>query len=161
MVSNVLDKLHLELQGVEARLRIDDQCYAMTTMRLCMSCGRKHPGTAKKCHPCKSSTLYHEHCTTQSRIAEYFAVMSRSHLWPSVAPFKQCSVYDLVGRFASARKDRKHTCDAGSQCPLHRELESLYERVKGIVDHAKGVRLDRQAETCKWSEAEMRSPLQH
>lgn len=140
-VSQILHRLHRELQSVEGLLRGQVKGYEMTD-RLCMGCGRRLPATAKKCHPCYNESLQQEHCTNQTRIAEYFAVLGRSELWPSVAPFQKCTISELANRFARAKDDRQHQCDAGLDCPLQNELERLSEKVDRIIENIKGVPLD-------------------
>lgn len=54
--------------------------------RLCMVCERRLLAEVKKCHPCYNSILQ-EYYTSQTRIAEHFAVLRRCELWPSSGPF--------------------------------------------------------------------------
>jgi hypothetical protein len=140
-VSQILDKLHRELQSVEGRLRHQERGYEMGG-RLCMSCGRRLPATAKQCRPCYNSTPQDEYCTNQTRIAEYFAVLRRSGLWPSLGPFQKCTISELANRFSRAKDDQQHQCSAGVDCPLRRALEGLSESVDQIVKDIRGVSLD-------------------
>lgn len=132
-------KLHLELQSVESLLR-QGGGFAMNS-RLCTDCGRRLPATAKKCHPCYCSTLQDEYCTSQTRIAEYFAVLSKCELWPSLGPFQKCTVLELVERFDCLKEDNQHQCSVKLDCPLARALERLKAKVDRIVKNTRGIAL--------------------
>ncbi|KAK3906043.1 hypothetical protein C8A05DRAFT_12187 [Staphylotrichum tortipilum] len=141
-VSQTLDKMHEELQLVEASLQLENRG-SRTGCRLCQNCGRRLPPAAKKCSSClNSSGLQVSYCTCQTRVAEYFAVLRRCNLWPSVRPFKECTISELANRFARAEDDRLHRCNAGRDCALRKALERLSERVDKIVSDVAGVSLD-------------------
>lgn len=53
-IEKLLHQIHAELQSVEGRLRDNKKCYVMQSL-VCMCCGRTHPSSARKCHPCSIS----------------------------------------------------------------------------------------------------------
>jgi len=89
-----------------------------------------------------TSRLQDEYCTSQTRIADYFAILARNGLWPSLEPFGERIVFELADRFARAMDDRKHQCHAGADCPLRRALEGLSHNVNRIVEDVEGVSPD-------------------
>jgi len=126
-IQRILDVLETELQYVEHYLRGNSRCYD-TWQLLCTQCGRGLPGGAKKCHPCRNTELSTKYCTSETRVAEYFVVLRKAELWPTLGPFAACSVSDISFRFASARKDVRHTCEAGDSCPLVTSLKLLSKK---------------------------------
>merc|ERR1712000_264546 len=86
-ISNVLEKIHVELQAVEGRLQGQKAAYDMA-YRLCPPCGRLHPANANQCRPCRNADLRDALCTHGLRIAEFFACLRESNLWPSVRVFE-------------------------------------------------------------------------
>jgi ribosomal protein L40E len=127
-IQGMLRQLHIITQSVETTLRQNKSGYEMQR-QVCMNCGRTPPMEARKCHPCNNPTLYQRYCTFESRVAEYFAILAKEELWPSVTPFEICSLSDLVLRLTCAKNDVKHSCVAGSRCPLNSELGQLCDRV--------------------------------
>lgn len=105
----------------------------------CEICGRLHPLDAKKCHPCNNKDLKRKECTKESRIAEYFHVLRQVELWPSVEPFKTCSVKDVVFRFSCTEQDLRHQCAAGLDCPLRIVLQTQRERLRQTFDTVEGL----------------------
>ncbi|KAF2185899.1 hypothetical protein K469DRAFT_738836 [Zopfia rhizophila CBS 207.26] len=116
-IKRTLGKLEAELQSVETLLREYRRCYE-TSQLICVNCGRTLPEEAKKCHPCRNSLLPPKYCTSETRIAEYFAVLRKVELWPTAKPFEICSVSDIAFRFTCAKADLKHNCAADANCPL-------------------------------------------
>jgi hypothetical protein len=108
---------------------------------VCMSCGRIHPDTAKKCHPCNNTELIDRHCTSDYRVAEYFAILRRCELWPSLNPFTTCALSDITFRIKCAQTDHKHQCGARADCPLRRELDGLVDRVQRTLKDIKRIPL--------------------
>ncbi|PVH92414.1 hypothetical protein DM02DRAFT_508345, partial [Periconia macrospinosa] len=96
-VKQTLDNIETEIQDVESSLRLSLRSYE-TSQRLCTLCGRALPEQAKKCHPCYNTDLPPKYCTTETRIAEYFAVLRKVELWPTLQPFGACSVSDIISR---------------------------------------------------------------
>ncbi|KAK6823342.1 hypothetical protein RU639_005902 [Aspergillus parasiticus] len=138
-IERLLYKMHLELQDVEERLRNNQTCYEMEGL-ICMSCGRTLPGAARKCHPCKNSNLLNKYCISDSRIADYFAVLRKASLWPSIEPFQSCSTTEISLRISQAIVLLKHSCQA-SYCPLEAELDMLARKVTAILRKIKGLDL--------------------
>jgi ribosomal protein L40E len=126
-IQRILDDLETELQNVEQSLRRSSRCYD-TWQLLCTQCGRELPGNAKKCHPCRNTELHTKYCTSETRVAGYFLALQRAELWPTLGPFAICSVSDISLRFARAKRDARHTCEAGSFCPLATSLDLLSKK---------------------------------
>jgi hypothetical protein len=62
-------------------------------------------------------------------VADYFAILRKVELWPTVVLFRTSSVSKIAGRFLRAKADLKHDCVAGSRCPLLKSLDTLLESV--------------------------------
>lgn len=135
---HLLDQLHQEVQSVEDRLRQAAAGYKIGG-RICLICERQLPDAAKKCRPCHNADLHKVYCTSQSRVTEYFAILKKNGLWPSVEPFQRRCVSELASRISSIEKEHGHQCEAGPSCPLQRELESLSKRVWRIVTNINGI----------------------
>lgn len=135
-IKRALNKLEMELQGVESSLRLSTRCYELSQL-MCILCGRALPEVAKKCHPCSNSDLLPKYCTSETRIAEYFAVLRKAELWPTVQPFANLSVADIVSRIARMHSDLKHNYAAGDSCPMIVHLNVLKTKAgrieKGII----------------------------
>jgi ribosomal protein L40E len=123
--------MEIELQSTESLLREYRRCYE-TSQLICVLCGRTLPGQAKKCHLCRNSNLFPRYCTSESRIAELFAVLRKVELWPTAVPFKTYSISNITSRFTSAKAELKHSCAAGNSCPLLMNLEALLGRVSRV-----------------------------
>lgn len=122
---------------MEASLRLSLSSYEMS-QRMCTSCGRALPEQAKKCHPCNNSNLPPKYCTSETRVAEYFAILRKVELWPTLQPFGECSVSEIIFRISCAQKDLKHTCSADSHCPLFLKLNGLMEKARRIERNVYG-----------------------
>ncbi|KAK3947026.1 hypothetical protein QBC32DRAFT_271528 [Pseudoneurospora amorphoporcata] len=144
-ITQTLERLHQELQSTEGRLREQKARYTMPGF-VCVNCGRIHPDTAKKCHPCNNTDLFSRRCTSDYRVAEYFTILRRCELWPSLEPFATLALSDLAFRFKCAQTDYKHQCGAKEDCPLRRELELLSERVQWILKCIKGIPIEKGVE---------------
>ena len=103
----------------------------------CSSCDRTLPANARRCHPCDNTDLFGKRCTTEYRIADLFATLGRCQLWPSLGPFTECTISEILSRFQSAKSDHRHQCSAGYDCPLKRELETLSNIANYIVENMK------------------------
>jgi hypothetical protein len=128
----------MELQSTEALLREYRRCYE-TSQLICLLCGRALPDVAKKCHSCRNIVLIPRHCTTETRIAEYFAVLRKAELWPTTKMFRELPISDIASRFTSAQVDLKHSCTAGSSCPLLTNIDALIARVDKIQKSITGL----------------------
>jgi hypothetical protein len=51
---------------------------------------------ARKCHLYNNPTLYQKYCTFKSKVTDYFAILTKEELWPSITPFEVFSLSDLV-----------------------------------------------------------------
>ncbi|KAE8371688.1 hypothetical protein BDV26DRAFT_286588 [Aspergillus bertholletiae] len=138
-IEKLLCHIHTELQSVENYLRNDQWGYIMDG-KVCMNCGRTLPDTAKRCRPCSSSDLRVKYCTGDSRIADYFAVLRKSRLWPSMEYFHSCSATEITLRISQTKAALRHSCQAVS-CPLELELDELVRNVNGIIGKVKGLEL--------------------
>jgi ribosomal protein L40E len=150
-IKRTLDELEVELQSVELSLRNSSRCYE-TSQLLCIDCGRTLPGQAKKCHPCHNTELPQRYCTSDTRVADYFAILRRVELWPTAKRFGTYSVSDTAFRFTCAKTDLKHNCTAGINCPLLVNLNSLSERVDRIKRNMNGFCLRCIREDDEWEE---------
>ncbi|KAF1817816.1 uncharacterized protein K489DRAFT_385492 [Dissoconium aciculare CBS 342.82] len=92
----------------------------------CLNCGRRHPAGAQKCHPCHGfSELRTLYCTSELRVAEYFVLLRQAGLWGHEAFHSSESFMDILARLESAKRGLKHQCDAGSDCPLRRQVDCI------------------------------------
>ncbi|KAF2007595.1 hypothetical protein P154DRAFT_593126 [Amniculicola lignicola CBS 123094] len=150
-IKRTLDKLESKLQSVESSLRNSSRCYD-TSQLFCIDCGRTLPGQAKKCHPCNNTTLPQKYCTSETRISDYFAVLRKVELWPTTVRFGIYSISDTAVRFTCAKAELKHSCSAGTSCPLLLNLNSLLERVDRIKRDMEGFCLRCVREDDEWEE---------
>ncbi|KAL7818375.1 hypothetical protein V8C26DRAFT_397482 [Trichoderma gracile] len=135
LIADGLDKLHQELQSTEGRLRSEQSYFPMPGI-LCTSCGRDLPAEARQCRRCCTTDLFKKICNTDYRVAEYFAVLTRCGLWPSIEPFTTMSLSNIVSRFKCAVTD--HQCGASASCPLKCEQVKLSHRAQQALDNVKG-----------------------
>ncbi|PVH91051.1 hypothetical protein DM02DRAFT_546556 [Periconia macrospinosa] len=152
-VKRTLDNLQMELQNVELSLRYSIRGYEIP-QRMCMLCGRTLPEVAKKCHPCYNSDLLVKYCTSETRIAEYFAILRKVELWPTVQPFGNSSVADIVSRIARAQSDLKHDCTADSSCPLIVHMDTLTGKARRIEKGIIGLCLRCIKESDGWEDSQ-------
>jgi hypothetical protein len=130
-VKRTLNTLEIELQSTESLLREYRGCYE-TSHLICVLCGRTLPGQAKKCHLCRNSRLFPRYCTSESRVAELFAIFRKVELWPTAVRFKTYSISNITSRFTCAKAELKHSCAAGNSCPLLMNFEALLGRVSRV-----------------------------
>jgi hypothetical protein len=138
---------------VESSLRLSPGCYE-TSQLFCTSCERALPEQAKKCHPYRNTDLPQKYCTSETRVAKCFAVLRRAELWPTTTPFRKCSISDIVYRFAYTKCDLKHSCTAGTYCPLRTKLNALSEMANQIKDGIGGFCLRCIIEDDEWEESD-------
>ncbi|PLB45999.1 hypothetical protein P170DRAFT_512599 [Aspergillus steynii IBT 23096] len=139
-IEKLLDRIHIELQSVEGRLRDNQAGYLMQGL-LCVLCGRTHPDTARKCHHCKNNNLIDKYCTSDSRIAEYFAALRKSRLWPSLEAFQNSSADEIASFISQIRRALRHSCHTIS-CPLESELDRLTKSANEIIGEVRGIDLN-------------------
>ncbi|KAH8648207.1 hypothetical protein BGZ60DRAFT_423350 [Tricladium varicosporioides] len=137
-VQQVLSRLHIITQSVEPTLRRHTACYEMQH-EVCVDCGKSVTAREKKRHQCNTREFYQGYCTAESRAAEYFAILEKKELWPSVAPFELCSLSNLAFQLARTKDDLKHYCEAGNGCPLRSELEEFCDKVQKSEEGVLGV----------------------
>lgn len=137
---NVQRRMHHKMQSVELSLRNEQKGYFITG-KVCVTCGRTLPDSAKRCHPCSNNDLYLKICNSDSRIAEYFAALRKAELWPSVKPFDTCSPSDLAFRISRAKTDLGHNCSGLFSCPLETELEKLNNQIHSTLKNIEGLPL--------------------
>jgi len=133
--------IHLRVQAVVIALGKSKEGFEMQMLD-CVHCGRTPPMQANRCNPCNNSNLSQKYCTAGFRLAEYFTILQKVELWPTVEPFESCSVADLVFRISRAIKDIKHSCDARNRCPLIQELQHLGDRAIQIQEQSHPFCLD-------------------
>ncbi|EFQ25351.1 hypothetical protein CGRA01v4_02692 [Colletotrichum graminicola] len=124
------------IHSIDGVLSSRSQVYT-TGRKLCPSCGRRHPSTAKKCHPCHEIILWSELCTKQHRIGDYLRILTDKRLWPLNVLFKDdTSISQIVQRVTSMSLNISHACGGGTKCPLLVHINSLLPKVKHAVDGA-------------------------
>ncbi|ROT35416.1 hypothetical protein SODALDRAFT_284129 [Sodiomyces alkalinus F11] len=136
----LLDRLQGIMHSGEEMLEGSLRGYEMAG-RVCDQCGRKHPETAKKCHPCGTSEIHKVYCTSQSRVAEYFILLRQNNLWPSVTRFRDSAAATLAAQFGTAASACRHQCSAGSECPLRTMLDRVSREMNRVLDNIQGVEL--------------------
>ncbi|KAL6883053.1 hypothetical protein HDV57DRAFT_470701 [Trichoderma longibrachiatum] len=139
-IAEGLKKLHELLQSTEVKLRFQGACYTMDGLT-CSRCGRTLPGEAKKCHPCYNTDLLTRTCTSDYRVAEYFATLTRYELWPSLGPFATCGLSDIRDRMECLH-DQRHLCGAGDRCPLIGQLKLMSTGAEVVLKNVKGISLE-------------------
>lgn len=152
-IKQTLNNLQTELQDMELSLRLSLIGYELWE-RMCMLCGRTLPEVAKKCHPCRNSDLLPKYCTSETRIAEYLAILREVGLWPTVQPFGFSSITDIISRIARAQSDLKHNCTAESSCPLLVLLDALLGKARRIEKGVVGLCLRCVKENDNWEESQ-------
>ncbi|KAK1980832.1 hypothetical protein LZ30DRAFT_750474 [Colletotrichum cereale] len=126
----ILELIH----SIEGVLSTRSQVYT-TGRKLCPSCGRRHPGTAKKCHPCKETILLSELCTKQHRIGEYLRILTDKRLWPLSSLLRDdTSISQIMERVASMSLNIPHSCGGGTKCPLLVHSNGLLSKIKRAVE---------------------------
>ena len=132
-IEGLLKVMRCDLESIEGSLKNYSVGYVIQGL-VCMSCERTHPALAKKCHPCHNNELFVKYCTTDHRVAEYFAALRKAELWPSLNPFQTFAASDLAFPMACAKNDLRYNCAAGYSCPLQLELAAL-ERMARANPH--------------------------
>lgn len=140
-MQRMLDELEVIVQYTELTLREDTKVHDTWQLQ-CVTCGRSLPSGAKKCHPCNNTNLQKRLCTHETRVADYFSILNKAELWPTVSSFAGCSVHNISLRFARARKAVKHICDAERSCPLLTTLDLMVEKARETQDWVNGLCLD-------------------
>ncbi|CCF43878.1 hypothetical protein CH063_03181 [Colletotrichum higginsianum] len=130
LLARVSESIH-SLDGV---LESQSQVYP-TDRKLCPHCGRRHPGTAKRCHPCHSVMLYSEVCSKPHRVGEYLRILTIKRLWPpSILRQNDASISCILKRISRMSLDIPHQCGGGTKCPLLVHINGLSSKVKRVVD---------------------------
>jgi hypothetical protein len=129
----IRQKLRCLIEGAEASIRTTSTTYEMNCVE-CYLCARRHPLGAKKCHPCKSIELRQSFCTIELRVSSYMEALRRVELWGSSTSLDSLAVADISLRMSRARKDLKHICDAGRECPLKAGMETVTSNIRLLVD---------------------------
>ncbi|KAL7806861.1 hypothetical protein V8C44DRAFT_338495 [Trichoderma aethiopicum] len=139
-IAEGLKELHELLQSTEVKLRDQNACYTMYGLT-CTRCGRTLPGEAKKCHPCHNTDLLTKTCTSDYRVAEYFATLTRNELWPSLGPFATCDLSDIQYRIQCLH-DHKHLCGAEDRCPLVVQVKLMSNGAERVLKDVRGMSLE-------------------
>ncbi|KAK2005303.1 hypothetical protein LZ32DRAFT_674805 [Colletotrichum eremochloae] len=134
-----LDLLHIEIQKIEGVLQSDTAAYKQDSL-LCCDCGRLLPCGAGQCRPCRNKNPHATFCTTQTRVAEYFNILMRNELWPSVAPFGNQTTTRISNQL-SGLCVFYHQCKAGLVCPLKLNVYRLTKQTNHIIRNIKGVKI--------------------
>ncbi|KAL5401418.1 hypothetical protein PMIN03_011532 [Paraphaeosphaeria minitans] len=151
-IKRTLDDLEAEVQNIENTLRLSLRSYE-TFQRMCTACGRTLPEQAKKCHRCQVFDLPLKYCERDTRIADYFAILRQVELWPTLRPFGNCSISDIMFRIICAQTDVNHACSAGLSCPLLVNLGILTEKARRIEKNIRGFCLRCIREDYEWDES--------
>lgn len=135
-----LKTLRTAIESLEATLRADLTTHP-TPRKLCPSCGRNLPPKARNCRICGNKFLYAALCSRDVRIAEYFYFLTKAKLWPTVEPFLDLSISEIVQRVHEAKTAafELHTCEGGVKCPLKVEFKDLVAKADKVVDAVEGV----------------------
>lgn len=136
MVSK-LAAIQEELQNAENSLREQRRPFEMIEW-FCMRCGAVYPAALARCSfpRCHGEDIVNKgYCTSNDRVAEYFAALRRCDLWPTIKPFATLPLAQIAARVAGAEDEAgtRHHCGGGAHCPLRRELRRIDERVQGII----------------------------
>lgn len=107
--------------------------------RVCMDCGRIYQDTARKCYPCNNTGLVDKYCTIDHRVAEYFAILTRCELWPSMTTSTPRTLSEIAAQFKVAATAHGHQCAAKNNCPLIRELVHLQYGIQVSLNGLKGI----------------------
>ncbi|KAK2601537.1 hypothetical protein QQS21_004922 [Conoideocrella luteorostrata] len=138
-IYSVIDDIRFEVESVEGSLRDAPGGFLMQR-QYCLTCEGFHPANARQCYPGDNEDPYDEMCTNQGRIAEYFDILRRRHLWPTRSAFRYRSIAELVTAIGNMESEtEKHKCAGGLSCPLITEIRLLYIKVKNRVENIKGI----------------------
>ncbi|KXH49186.1 hypothetical protein CSIM01_12133 [Colletotrichum simmondsii] len=133
-VNERLGRACLHIWSFEGLLDTQSEGY-ITTRRLCLSCGRRHPSNAKLCHLCHNGTLYDDVCTKNSRVGEYFRILALQTLWPTtILTLDDATLSTISQRVNNLASRIPHTCSGGSNCPLVVHIGALQGHLKRIMD---------------------------
>lgn len=138
LVFQKLEKIRGAFAKTEENLQKRKPVYEMAGF-LYVLYGRIHPDGSKTCHPYRNTNLRRRLCTSDSRVAEFFAILRRSDLWPISKPFFTCILVEILSRFEYAQNYRAHQCTAKSEYLFKRELILLFDRVQRLVKYTKGI----------------------
>ena len=128
-IVRALHLLQTIIQNVERTLHNQTADHSVTG-RYCVACNGDNPENVRICRFCYTRGLQQKICTRESRIADYFEILSCARLWPSVDQYTACSMADILARIRAAVEDRRHQCGAGKACPLRCEIQNLADSVQ-------------------------------
>ena len=109
---------------------------------ICMNCGTIYPDLAEQCTKCSDTRLSGRTCSCDYRVAEYFAILRRWGVWPSIEPFSTDYLSSFETRFKLVEVGHEHECEAMSDCPLRQELVLLSDMAYQIIEGVKGLSLE-------------------
>ncbi|PVH94087.1 hypothetical protein DM02DRAFT_694101 [Periconia macrospinosa] len=131
-----LGKLVIDLQNVELSLTKSTKLYE-TGIQLCSKCSRELPNEAKKCHPCSNTVLIRRWCSSEMRIADFFAKLRKYGLWPTPQALVEHSVSEMVSRIKQAQDNLwTHKCVGYSTCPLKVNFEGFTNSSVNVLEHS-------------------------
>jgi hypothetical protein len=140
-ICHVTQESRCLIEGAEATLREKRAMYEMKYME-CSLCTRRHPLSARKCHPCSNTNLRQMYCTCELRVSDYMEILRRVGLWGSSAPIESLAGSEIQYRMSCARNDVKHSCDAGPNCPLKIQLKVVADSLQRLLDDCRGLDLE-------------------
>jgi ribosomal protein L40E len=135
------EELQAAIEDKERSLREQGHGYLMDG-QFCRSCWIRLTGNAKRCHRCNNSEFHPEFCTQESRIAYYFAAIRQAGLWPLSQTLSKSSVNMLSSCLSEIPGALRHTCIAGSHCPLMQGVDGLLQLTSRILGEVRGLCLD-------------------
>ena len=140
-VDDITHEVKKKIEGVESSLRQKSNMYPMHQME-CIRCGRRHPQSAKKCHPCNNDNLRQRYCADETRIADFCLILREACLFGVEERFDSLSVASIIERLSFTSKTLKHSCDAEDNCPLKLEFWNLLKDISELQDNASGMQLE-------------------
>lgn len=114
-ICEVSTKMQQYLYGIERTLQ--EFHVKFTRPDSCSRCHREMPIGAKKCHPCRNTSLLSQECTNTYRVARFFTILQCCGFWPSPEIFRTESPSKLAHRLQQLKLDNIHFCTGGVHCP--------------------------------------------
>lgn len=141
-IKTLSNSIRCRIEDVDAVLKSQTWMYTMSQME-CILCGRAHPAGAKRCRPCNNNTdLRQRYCSSDTRVADYIAILRQQQLWGNAKPLETLSATELVSRVSQAQTLPRHYCNAGRGCPLIMQLHDLASDVCRIRDDVTGLSIE-------------------
>lgn len=120
--------MHTQISAVIKKLVQNDAFFDIKRhgLIICTRCGTTLQPAKKRgayCHRCRTHDSFQEHiCNEGTRTARYVFFLHSVGLWPTLDSFDAPSAGEID---SLVQRGMTHHCEAGTDCPLMRELSKL------------------------------------